>query len=228
MAERQDRARPEGGARRGGARIRVLVADDHPLFRSAVADAIKRTPELELVGEAEEGREALELIRELDPEVALLDYRMPGLDASQILNALSREESGARVLLLSAQLGREESYRAIEAGAAGLLDKDASGDEIREAITRVSRGETVISGALQAELAGAVRLRGVERRMELTGRELETLRCLAEGLSAPEIAKRLHLSTPTVKTHLKRLYEKLGVSDRAAAVAQGMRQGLVE
>ncbi len=209
-------------------RVRVLVADDHPLFREAVCRAVRERPEFELVGEAADGRRALELIQELRPAVAVLDVKMPGLDGLKVLNALQRDEIATRVILLSAFLDGAMAFEAVAGGAAAFVSKDADRRRITDTIAAVSRGETVLGPEIQAGLAQEIRLRGGTTRPGLSAREREILGHIAEGRSAPEIAKRLFLSPATVKSHLGALYEKLGVSDRAAAVAEAMRRGLLE
>jgi len=209
-------------------RVRVIVADDHPLFRESVVRAVRERPELELAGEAADGRAALEEIRRLEPDVAVLDLKMPELDGLQVLNALQRDGSRTRVVLLSAFLDGAVVFQAVAAGAAAYLSKDAGRREICEAIVAVARGETVLSPGAQAGIAEEVRARGHVERPALTPREQEILVHVAQGQSAPDIAKVLYLSPATVKGHLQAIYEKLGVSDRAAAVAEAMRRGLLE
>jgi two-component system nitrate/nitrite response regulator NarL len=209
-------------------RVRVLVADDHPLYRESVVRAVRDRPDFELVGEASGGREALDEIRRLTPDVAVLDLKMPELDGLQILNAVRRESLPTRVVLLSAFLEGAVVYQAVAGGAAAYLSKDAERTTICEAIAAVARGETVLSSEAQAGIAAEVRVRGREERPALTPREQEILVMVAAGKAAPEIAGQLHLSPATVKGHLQAIYEKLGVSERAAAVAEGMRRGLLE
>jgi two-component system nitrate/nitrite response regulator NarL len=210
-------------------RIRVVVADDHPLLRDAIERAVRQRPELELVAAAADGRDALRAIRELAPDVAVLDLRMPGLDGIQILNAATRDGLATRVLILSASGDPELVYEAIQGGAAGYFLKEADRDAILDAIAAVARGQTAIDPDLQAGVFEQIRLRGiVDDRPVLTAREREVLALTAEGLSGPQIAERLIVALPTVKTHQARLYEKLGVSERAAAVAEAMRRGLLE
>ena len=208
--------------------MRVLVADDHPIYREGLTRGIKEWPELELVGEAADGREALEAIRSLAPDVAVLDVRMPGLGGLDVLNALVRDRLTTRVVFLSANVDGATVYRAVAAGAGAFLSKEASRREIFEAVSTVARGETFLSSTELTALAGQVRLRAAADRPVLSAREREILGMTADGVSAPDIAARLHLSPATVKTHLRSLYEKLGVSDRAAAVAAAMRAGLLE
>ena len=207
----------------------VLIADDHPLFREAIARVIAERSDLELVAEAADGRAALEKIRELQPDVAVIDVRMPQLDGSDVLVALREEGLPTNVVFLSAFLDSKTVYDAVAAGANAYLSKEAETDEIVTAILAAARGETILGPEVQTGLAEQIRFREEnESRPRLSDREHEVLGLIAEGLSAPEIGERIHLSTATVKTHLQHLYEKLGVSERAAAVAEGMRRGLVD
>jgi two-component system nitrate/nitrite response regulator NarL len=209
-------------------RVEVFVAEDHPLFRSAVMDAIKARPDLELVGTADNGRSALEEIQRLKPDVALLDMRMPDLDGAQVLNAIVREGMATRVVFLSSFAESGVVYDVLAQGAAGYLDKSVSAEQVCDAILAVSRGETVLSDEIEGGVLQQIRLRGNEGDTKLTAREREVLKLIAEGLSAPEVGARLYIEQSTVKSHLKNIYEKLGVSERAAAVAEGMRRGLLE
>jgi two-component system nitrate/nitrite response regulator NarL len=210
-------------------RVSVVVADDHPLFRDGIERAVRERPELELVGSAADGREALELIRELQPLVAVVDLRLPGLDGLQILNAVTRDDMPTRVLILSAAGDAELVYHAVQGGAAGYFRKEADRHTILDAISAVARRRTVVDPELHDGVFDQIRLRGGdEERPILTAREKEVLTLMADGLSGPQIAGRLIVALPTVKTHQARLYEKLGVSDRAAAVAEAMRRGLLE
>ena len=213
----------------GGSTTTVLIAEDHPLFREAIRRVVAERDDLELVAEASDGREALERIRELRPDVAVIDVRMPELDGSDVLVALREEDLPTNVVFLSAFLDSKTVYEAVAAGASAYLSKEADSTEIVAAIEAAARGETILGPEVQTGLAEQIRLREEsEARPRLSDREHEVLRLIAEGLSAPEIGERIHLSTATVKTHLQHLYEKLGVSERAAAVAEGMRRGLVE
>jgi two-component system nitrate/nitrite response regulator NarL len=210
-------------------RVTVLVADDHPIYREGIVRAIKDRPDLELLGEAGDGREALEEVRRLGPEVAVLDIRMPGIDGTQVLAAMRREELPTEVLFLSAFMEPELAYKTVAAGAKGYLSKEASRQEVCEAIVTIARGGTALAAQAQAGLAAQIQER--ERSggpPQLTAREQEVLRLVSQGYSAPDIGKQIHLSTTTVKSHLHSLYEKLGVSDRAAAVAEAMRRGMLE
>jgi two-component system nitrate/nitrite response regulator NarL len=209
-------------------RATVFVADDHPVFREGLIRAIRSRAELEFVGEAGDGRTALEEIRRLEPQVALLDVKMPGLDGTQVAHAIRRDNLPTRVVLLSAHAPGDLIYRAISLGAAAYVSKEASRDEICDTVAAIGRGETRLAPDVQAELVHQIQMRAVEDRPVLSPREREVLVLIADGLSAPDVAKQLYVSPATVKTHLQSLYEKLQVSDRAAAVARAMRLGLLE
>ena len=209
-------------------RVQVFVAEEHPLYLEALENVIAKRPGLELVGSASDGRRALEEIRRLRPQVALLGTRMGGLDGPEILNAIVRDGIPTRVLFLSTLTESGLVYDMFSQGAAGYVDKASSSEEICDAIAAVSRGEMVLSPTVEGGVLHQIRLHAVERQVTLTGREREVLRLVADGGSAPEIASRLFIEASTVKSHLHSIYEKLGVSDRAAAVAEGMRRGLLE
>jgi two-component system, NarL family, nitrate/nitrite response regulator NarL len=209
-------------------RVRVLAADSHPLYRDALTRAIKERPELELVGQAGDGRAALAAIGSEQPDVAVIDRALAGLSGDQILNAVGRDGLPTRVVLLAAQPEPQLVYAAIANGVAGYLTKQADARELCDAITAVARGRVVVASELQNGIAGEIRLRAVDERPFLSDREREILKLVAEGLGAPQIGRRLCLATPTVKTHLHHVYEKLGVAERAAAVAEAMRRGLLE
>jgi two-component system nitrate/nitrite response regulator NarL len=209
--------------------VSVLVADDHPIYREGIVRAINDREDLELVGEAADGRDALDQITRLNPNVAVLDIRMPELDGTQVLSAIRNDSVNTRVLFLSAFTEPELAYKTVAGGAKGYLSKESSRQEVCDAIAAIAGGGTVFAPEVQTGLAAQIEER--ERSggaPQLSDREREVLHLIAEGLSAPEIGKRIHLSTTTVKSHLHTLYEKLGVSDRAAAVAEGMRRGLLE
>jgi two-component system nitrate/nitrite response regulator NarL len=207
-------------------RLRVLVADDHPLFLFGITHSLKLWPGLELAAQARSGREAVTLALETRPDLAVLDAEMPDLSGLDVLRAINREGLPTRVLFLANSLRANISYDLVEAGAAGVLNKDATPETIVDALIRIARGETVLAPEVQSALMLEVRDRR-ERRTVLSPREAQVLEFLADGLTAPQIAVQLHLSPSTVKTHLKRLYGRLDVSDRAAAVAEGMRRGLI-
>ena len=209
-------------------RVAVLVADDSPVYREGIVRAVKERPELELLAEVATGREALMAIAELRPHVAVLDMKLPDLDGNQVLRAINRDELPTKVVFVSAYIDSEIVYAAIGGGARAYLSKDATRQQICDAIAAVARGETVFAAEVQTGLAREIQMRSADTDIVLTAREREILALTAEGLLAPEIGRRLYLSPATVKTHLQRLYGKLGVADRAAAVAEAMRRGLLE
>jgi two-component system nitrate/nitrite response regulator NarL len=209
-------------------RIQVLVADDHPVYRQGLAEAIKRRPELELAGQAGCGRSALAEIRRLRPDVAVIDMKMPELDGMEIARAVSQDELTSRILFLTGFLEGAIAYEAVEAGARGYISKDSSSETICDAIAAVARDEIVMGTEVQGSIATEIRSRAPAEKSVLSEREREIVELVADGHSVSEIASRLYLSPATVKTHLQRVYQKLGVSDRAAAVAEAMRRGIVE
>lgn len=209
-------------------KVRVVVGDDHPLFRDGVVRALVASGVVDVVAEADDGLAALALIKEHAPQVALLDYRMPELDGAQVAAAVRRDGLSTRVLLLSAHDESAIVYKALEEGAAGFLPKESTRAEIVAAVLECAKGRDVLSPTLAAGLAGEVRRRGQTAGPTLSAREKEVLDRFAQGQSIPTIAGELFLAPSTVKTHVQRLYEKLGVSDRAAAVAEAMRRGLLE
>jgi two-component system nitrate/nitrite response regulator NarL len=208
--------------------VRVLVADDHPFFRDGVTRGLVQSGRIEVVAEVADGREALEAIRRDAPDVALVDYEMPDIDGLGVVKAVVRDGLSTRVLLLSAHTESAVVFQALQEGAAGYLSKDARRAEIVEAVVDVSRGKTVVPPGLAAGLAGEIRMRAQAQGPALSERERQVLQAFAKGMSVPQVAAELFLGVSTIKTHTQRLYEKLGVSDRAAAVAEGMRRGLVE
>jgi two-component system, NarL family, nitrate/nitrite response regulator NarL len=209
-------------------KVRVVVGDDHPMFRDGVIRALTSSGAIEVVAEAEDGATALELIKKHLPQVALLDYRMPGMDGAQVAAAVRRDDLPTRVLLLSAHDESAIVYRALQEGAAGFLPKESTRSELVNAVLSCAKGRDVISPDLAAGLAGEIRRRNEPDVPVLSPREREVLKLIANGRSIPAIAKELYLAPSTVKTHVQRLYEKLGVSDRAAAVAAAMRSKLLE
>jgi two-component system nitrate/nitrite response regulator NarL len=210
----------------GGAPVTVVVADDHPLYREGLVGAIQAREDLELLGEASDGDAALELIERQLPDVALLDVKME-VDGTTVLRRLQSSDRPTRIVFLSAYLDSALIYSALETGASGFLSKRADRSAICDAVAAVARGEIVLSPEIQTSLGREIRAHRRPQGPALTPREREVLELAAEGLSASGIGARLFLSPSTVKTHLAHLYEKLGVSDRTAAVAEAFRQGLV-
>jgi two-component system nitrate/nitrite response regulator NarL len=209
-------------------RITVYVAEDHPVFREAVGRAVTEHPKLELAGSSADGREALNEILTLKPAVALLDQKLPSMSGIDILRAIQRDSNGTRVVMLTAESSSAFVYDALKLGASGFLTKAATIDAICDAVASAARGATVLAPEVQSGLANELRSRETRQQAVLSERESQVLALIADGLSAPAIAQRLYISPSTVKTHVQNLFEKLGVSDRAAAVAEAMRRGLLE
>jgi two-component system nitrate/nitrite response regulator NarL len=209
-------------------KVRVVVGEDHPLFRDGLVRALTSSGVVEVVAEADDGEAALTLIKTHLPDVALLDYRMPGMDGAQVAAAVRRDELPTRVLLLSAHDESAIVFHALTEGAAGFLPKESTKAEIVQGVLDCANGRDVVPAVLAAGLAGEIRRRGEAQTPALSVREGEVLNFIAQGLSIPAIAAELYLAPSTVKTHVQRLYEKLGVGDRAAAVAAAMRRGLIE
>jgi len=208
--------------------VTVVVVDDHPFFRDGVARGLTQSGRIRVLGEAEDGRQALEVIAREQPEVALVDYQMPDMDGIAVVRALKRDDSPTRVLLLSALTDSAIVFQALEEGASGYLAKDSSRAEIVDAVIRVAKGDTVVPPSLTVGLVEQIRLRSQPDALVLSERERQIVQGFARGLSIPQLAEELFIGTSTVKTYAQRLYEKLGVSDRAAAVAEAMRRGLLE
>jgi two-component system nitrate/nitrite response regulator NarL len=208
-------------------KVRVVVGDDHPLYREGVVRALALSGSVNVVGEADDGTQALELIKEHRPDVALLDFRMPGMDGAQVAAAVRSNELPTRVLLLSAHDESAIVYQALQQGAAGFLLKDSTRTEIVKAVLDCASGRDVVAPSLAGGLAAQIRQRAEPTAPVLSAREREVLNRIAGGQSIPAIAAELFVAPSTVKTHVQRLYEKLGVNDRAAAVAEAMRQGLL-
>ncbi len=203
-------------------KIRILVADDHAVVRMGLVALIHNESDLEVVAEAEDGRLALELVRELHPDIVLTDLRMPEMDGIALTQAVRREWPLSRVIVLSTYEGDEEIHRALEAGArAYLLKKDTLGDDVLAAIRRVHGGQHYIPPPVASILADRI------HRSELTARELEVIQAVAEGLTNKRIADQLHISEGTVKIHVANILGKLGAADRTEAVTTAIRRGIV-
>jgi two-component system NarL family response regulator len=203
-------------------KIRILVADDHAVVRMGLVGLIHHEPDLEVVGEAEDGRQALELHRKLKPDILLTDLRMPEMDGVALTQAVCRESPSSKVIILSTYEGEEEIHQALEAGArAYLLKKDTLGDDALKAIRAVHAGQRYIPPPVAAILAERM------HRSELTARELDVLQSIASGLSNKRIADHLGITEGTVKIHVTNILSKLGAADRTEAVTTAIRRGIV-
>jgi two-component system nitrate/nitrite response regulator NarL len=212
----------------GAQRLTILIADDHPVYRQGLERAIGERPELDLVGSCADGRDALEKINQLEPDVAVVDVRMPGLDGLKIVGAVKRDGLRTRVMLLTGYEDSGAAYNALAQGAAGYVSKASDHMELCDSIITAGRGETVIAPQFAAGIATEIQMREASERPALTDLEGEALRLLAEGRTTERIAAELELSEPSMETHMTHLFEKLDVTDRAAAVATAMRWGLLE
>jgi DNA-binding NarL/FixJ family response regulator len=203
--------------------IRVLVADDHPIVRSGIVALLESADDLEVVGTASTGLEAVELALQLAPDIVLMDLRMPGIEGDEATARILAERSDIRVLVLTTYETDASILTAIEAGASGYLLKAAPQEEILAGIRSVARGEVALAPAIAAILVNRVK----RPQVSLSARETEVLGLVSQGLSNPAIAKQLYLSEATVKTHLLHAFEKLEVSDRTRAVTKAMELGLL-
>lgn len=209
--------------------ISVVVGDDHPVVRAGLVHVLATSSRIDVVGEADDGPALLDAITRLRPAVALSDFRMPGLDGAAVAESARRAGLPTRVLVLSAYTDPAVMYRCIERGAAGFLSKDADKDTIIDAIAAVATGGNILPPEFVPALMEQVRHRRASTpTLDLSSREHEILVAVAAGRSAPAIALAMHLAPSTVKTYLQRLYEKLGVNDRGAAVAEAMRRGILQ
>jgi DNA-binding NarL/FixJ family response regulator len=204
--------------------IGLLIVDDHPVVRDGLRGMFAADDRFTVLGEAGNGREAIAVARAVDPDVVLMDLRMPEMDGVSAIRALREEGLRARVLVLTTYDTDSDVLPAIKAGATGYLLKDAPRDELFRAVTAAHRGESVLSPAVAGRLMGSLRSPGKE---PLSQRETEVLALIARGCSNRETAGRLFISEATVKTHLLHAYAKLGVRDRAAAVAVAFERGLL-
>lgn len=200
----------------------VLIVDDHPVVRDGLRGMFAADPRFEVVGEAGDGAEAVAAAQRLRPDVILMDLRMPGVDGVAAIEGLAAHGNPARIVVLTTYDTDSDVVPAIEAGATGFLLKDAGREELFRAVEAAARGETVLSPSVTARLMARAR-RPVQPVP--TRREIEVLELIAAGCTNREVARRLFISEATVKTHLLHVYEKLGVSDRTAAVATALSRG---
>ncbi len=201
--------------------IRLLIVDDHPVVRDGVAAILSQTPELKIVAEAGNGREAIELFKAHRPDVALLDLRLPDMDGLRVLEALRADVAEARVIVLTTFDSEEDVANATRAGAKGYVLKDCPRNDLIEAIKTVHAGKTWL-----APPAGAKLIEHMGRH-HLTPRELQTLKLLAEGKSNKEIGTARSITEGTTKVHLNNLFQKLGVSSRTEALTEAVKRGLI-
>lgn len=204
--------------------IRVLVVDDHPVVRSGLVGMLAVEEDLEVVGEAGDGLEAVARVAALAPDVVLMDLRMPRLDGAGATMRIVAEHPSSRVVVLTTYDDDADIVRAVAAGAIGYLLKDTPRVQLVEAVRSAARGETVLAPAVAARLVSRMRTPAPE---QLTPREVEVLAAVAKGLSNAEIGRALYIGEATVKTHLLRVFAKLGVDDRTRAVTAAMELGIL-
>ena len=204
--------------------IKLVIVDDHPVVRDGLRGMFAGDPQFAVLGEAATGVEALTVAEAVRPDVILMDLRMPEMNGVTAIAALRERGIAARVLVLTTYDTDSDVLPAIEAGATGYLLKDAPRDELFRAVRAAARGEAVLSPSVASRLMGKIRSPAEE---PLSQRELEVLRLVARGATNREAAARLFISEATVKTHLLHIYAKLGVKDRAAAVATAFERGLL-
>ncbi|MGW1997116.1 response regulator [Embleya sp. NPDC001921] len=204
--------------------IRLLIADDHPVVREGLAGMLAAESDFEVVGSVEDGARAVDRAAELRPDVVLMDLRMPGIDGVAATRRIVRELPGVHVLILTTYDTDADIVRAVEAGATGYLLKDTPRVELAAAVRAAARGETVLAPPVAAKLV--TRLKAPVRD-PLSPRETQVLGLVARGMTNAEIGRRLYISEATVKTHLLRTFNKLGVDDRTAAVTVAMADGLL-
>jgi DNA-binding NarL/FixJ family response regulator len=207
--------------------IRVLVVDDHPVVRSGLIGMLAVTDDIEVVGEAGDGEEALALVASSQPDVVLMDLRMPRRDGVSATGAIVSGYPSTKVLVLTTYDTDTDILHAVEAGAAGYLLKDTPHAELLDGIRAASRGETVLAPPVAARLMSRLRTPAAPAAVQPSPRELEVLAAVARGLSNAEIGRELFIGEATVKTHLQRLFTKLDVDDRTRAVTVAIERGLL-
>ena len=204
--------------------IHILLVDDHPVVRAGIEGILNSQEDIIVVGEANNGAEAISLSQSLKPDLILLDLRMPEVDGVTAIREIKKQANPPQILVLTTYDTDADIVRAIEAGATGYLLKDTPRDELFTAVRRVAKGESVLAPVVASRLMERMRAPAEE---QLSGREIEVLQLVSRGNGNKEIAKQLHISTATVKTHLIHIYDKLGVSDRTAAVTVALERGIL-
>jgi len=204
--------------------VRILICDDHPVVRSGLRGMINSQPDLEVVAEAAEGSEAVALTDRFGPDVVLMDLRMPGMDGVTATAGIKAGHPDTNVLILTTYDTDADILRALEKGATGFLLKDEREDRIFDAIREAARGKSALAPGVASRLVE--RLRG-DADARVSDREIEILMLVAQGQSNREIARQLHISDSTVKAHMLHIFDKLGVTDRTAAVTTALRRGII-
>jgi two-component system, NarL family, response regulator len=203
------------------ANIRILIVDDHPVVRAGVASMLSTQPDMEVIGSASSGKEALALLERISPDVILMDLRMPGLSGLETMRAIKLRKDPPRIVVLTNSDADEDIYQSVEAGAQGYVLKSTSQDGLLDAIRQVHANKRYFPADIAARLTDRM------SRSDLTPREHQTLQLVARGLTNKEIGRVFGISDKTARNHVNRIIEKLDVSDRTEAATIGMRQGLV-
>jgi DNA-binding NarL/FixJ family response regulator len=204
--------------------IRVLLVDDHPVVRAGIEGILNSQTDIEVVGEASDGIEAICLNQTLQPDVILMDLQMPKMDGVTAIKAIHEQANPPHILVLTTYDTDADIVQAIQAGATGYLLKDTPREDFFAAVRQVAQGKSVLTPVVASRLMARMRAPAEE---QLSGREVEVLTLVSQGHSNKDIAKQLHISTATVKTHLIHIYGKLGVSDRTAAVTTALEKGIL-
>lgn len=209
--------------------IRILIVDDHPVVREGISAMLAREPDLQVVGEARDGLDAIDKARQLHPDVVLMDLQMPRLDGAEAIRRIRAVDPAIRFIVLTTFDSDEFIFKGIEAGARGYLLKDAPRDDLFRAVRAVYRGESLIQPAVATKLLN--RFAELSRRGPaedtLSAREIEVLQLMSRGAPNKEIARRLFISESTVKTHVTNIFQKLGANDRTEAVTIALQRGLI-
>ena len=205
-------------------KIKILIADDHTIVRAGIRQLLETQPDLEVIAEVENGRDAVEQTLRLKPAVVLMDLRMPEMDGVQAIAQIKSQRPETNILVLTTYDTDADIVRAVDTGATGYLLKDVPREELFRAVRATAKGETVLASSVAARLMNKVRAGGDEA---LSAREIDVLLLVARGATNQEVAESLHISKATVKSHLIQICNKLGVSDRTAAVTTALEKGVI-
>jgi len=205
-------------------RIKILITDDHPVVRSGIRGMLETEPDFDVIAEAKNGREALELVQKFTPDVVLMDLRMPEMEGVEAITKIKESHPNIHILVLTTFDTDADIVRAVEAGATGYMLKDAPREALFQAVRTTARGEAALAPTVASRLMGKMRASGEEA---LSPREIEVLMLVARGASNQDVAEKLHISKATVKSHLLQIYQKLGVSDRTAAATTAIERGII-
>lgn len=204
--------------------IRLIIVDDHPVVRAGLKGMLTNQPDLHIVGEANDGAAAVALTARLQPDVVLMDLRMPGSDGVSAIKAIKAQHLSSQILVLTTYDSDADIIPAISAGATGYLLKDTPTNELAQAIRAAARGESVLAPTVATRLMKRMR---TPAHNKLSGREIQVLNLVSQGLSNKQISRQLHISQATVKTHLIHIFKKLDVDDRTAAVTVALKEGIL-